>query len=141
MADVLRSPPQDPRTRPQMSVKRVRTGATRSISIATCLILGSLFLLPAALRAQIIAGTVQTAGRPVVGAPVRLLELDRIERTGADGQFTFSNVPTGIYRVYVGVTGYASATDTIRVITGTAMVSFNLRESAIRLKEVVVSAS
>jgi len=93
------------------------------------------------LRAQAISGTVQTARRPIVGATVRLLELDRIERTGAEGQFLFSNVPAGVYRLYVGVTGYASATDTITVTSGTASVSFDLRESAIKLKEVVVSAS
>ncbi|HMH26068.1 MAG TPA: TonB-dependent receptor [Gemmatimonadaceae bacterium] len=124
-----------------MSVNPVRTHATRSATIAASIILGSLLLSPAALWAQTVAGTVQTAGKPIVGATVRLLELDRIERTGAEGQFAFSNVPAGVYRVYVGVTGYASATDTIRVMSGTARVSFNLRESAIKLKEVVVSAS
>jgi iron complex outermembrane receptor protein len=104
-------------------------------------LLGLILLLPTALLAQTVTGTVQTAGIPIVGATVRLLELDRIERTGAQGQFTFSDVPTGIYRVNVGVTGYASATDTVNVTSGTARVSFNLRESAIHLKEVVVSAS
>jgi len=120
-----------------LSCKRV----TRSISITVRMILTSLFLSSAALRAQTIVGTVQTAGKPIVGATVRLLELDRIERTGAGGQFAFSNVPAGVYRVYVGVTGYASATDTITVRSGTARVAFNLTESAIKLKEVVVSGS
>ncbi|MGZ6117136.1 MAG: TonB-dependent receptor [Gemmatimonadaceae bacterium] len=124
-----------------MSINRVCNRATRSVSITARMILTSLLLSATALRAQSIAGTVQTAGKPIVGATVRLLELDRIERTGADGQFAFSNVPAGVYRVYVGVTGYASATDTLRVTSGTARVSFNLSESAIRLKEVVVSAS
>jgi iron complex outermembrane receptor protein len=124
-----------------MSVNPVRSRATRSVTIAASIILGSLHLSPAAIWAQTVTGTVQTAGKPIVGATVRLLELDRIERTGAEGQFAFSNVPAGVYRVYVGVTGYASATDTIRVMSGTARVSFNLTESAIKLKEVVVSAS
>ena len=124
-----------------MPARAVRTSAIRSISIATCIMLSSLLLWPATLRAQTVTGTVQTAGRPIVGATVRLLELDRIEHTGAQGQFTFSDVPKGIYRVYVGVTGYASATDTVSVTSGTARVSFNLRESAIHLKEVVVSGS
>ena len=124
-----------------MSINLVCNRATRSISIKARVILTSLLLSGTALSAQSIAGTVQTAGKPIVGATVRLLELDRIEHTGAEGQFAFSNVPAGVYRVYVGVTGYASATDTIRVRSGTARVSFNLRESAIHLKEVVVSAS
>ena len=101
----------------------------------------ALLVLPASLDAQTISGTVQTAGKPIVGATVRLLELDRIERTGAEGQFAFGNVPAGVYRVYVGVTGYASATDTIRVAGGIARLSFDLEESAIKLKEIVVSAS
>ncbi|MDQ1552151.1 MAG: iron complex outerrane recepter protein, partial [Actinomycetota bacterium] len=107
------------------------------IRIATA----SLFLLPVMLQAQTISGTVQSAGNPIVGATVRLLDLDRIEHTGAQGQFTFPNVPKGTYRIFVGVTGYASATDTVRVVSDLANVSFNLRESAIQLKEVVVSAS
>ena len=122
-----------------MSPNHVRTRAC--IAIASLVVLAVLLPSPVALRAQAISGTVQTAKRPIVGATVRLLELDRIERTGAEGQFLFSNVPAGVYRVYVGVTGYASATDTITVMSGTARVSFDLRESAIKLKEVVVSAS
>lgn len=124
-----------------MSINPVYNRAIRTIWIPARLILTLLLLSAAALRAQSIVGAVQTAGKPIVGATVRLLELDRIERTGADGQFSFSNVPAGVYRVYVGVTGYASATDTITVRSGTARVSFNLAESAIKLKEVVVSAS
>ena len=92
-------------------------------------------------RAQTITGTVYGEGRPVVGATVRLLELDRIEHTGAQGEFTFSSVPKGTYRVFVGVTGYASATDTVNVTSDNAKTTFDLRESAFELKDVVVSAS
>ena len=113
----------------------------RRISTAICVAAGSVFLVSPALQAQTITGTVLSAGSPIVGATVRLLDLDRIEHTGAQGQFTFPNVPKGTYRVFVGVTGYASATDTVRVVNDVASVSFNLRESAIQLKEVVVSAS
>jgi len=120
-------------------------GAIRNLSIVTCMMFAAAFLSPARLPAQTVTGTVQAAGTPVVGATVRLLELDRIEHTGAQGQFTFSNIPRGIYRVFVGVTGYASATNTVEVMNDTTndttKVSFDLRESAIQLKEVVVSAS
>jgi len=113
----------------------------RRLLTVTSVVLVTLFLVPVALQAQTIAGTVRSADRPIVGATVRLLELDRIEYTGAQGQFSFPNVPKGTYRIFVGVTGYASVTDTVRVSSDAANVSFNLRESAIQLKEVVVSAS
>jgi iron complex outermembrane receptor protein len=91
--------------------------------------------------AQTLVGTVQGGGAPVVGATVRLLELDRVQHTSAAGQFTFADVPAGTYRMFVAVTGYASATDTVRVTSGTTRVTFDLRPSAVPLKAVVVSAS
>ena len=83
----------------------VRMSAIRNLSIVTCMMFAAAFWSSAGLRAQTVTGTVQAAGTPMVGATVRLLELDRIEHTGAQGQFTFSNIPRGIYRVFVGVTG------------------------------------
>jgi iron complex outermembrane recepter protein len=126
---------------PKTSEKPVRIGAIRVLSIATGILFASPLIDTATLRAQEVAGTVRSGSNPLVGATVRLLELDRIAHTGAGGQFTFSDVPRGIYRVFVGVAGYASATDTVSVTSGTATVSFDLTESAIRLREVVVSAS
>ncbi|HWJ39504.1 MAG TPA: hypothetical protein VNT29_00150, partial [Candidatus Limnocylindrales bacterium] len=61
-----------------MSLNPVCKRATRSVSIAALMILTSLLLSATVLRAQSIAGTVQTAGKPIIGAAVRLLELDRI---------------------------------------------------------------
>ena len=77
----------------------------------------------------------------MVGATVRLLELDRAERTGAQGEFRFANIATGIYRVFVGITGYESTIDTVRLTGATATLRVNLRATAIPLKEIVVSAS
>lgn len=108
-------------------------------SPVSALVAGLLLAAPAG--AQIIRGTVQSAGVPVVGATVRLLELDRADRTGARGQFSFSDVPSGTYRVRVGVLGYAAVTDTVRVTGTDVAVSFDLTASAIPLQEVVVSAS
>lgn len=101
----------------------------------------SLLLSAASARAQTIQGTVRSAGAPVVGATVRLLELDRAEHTGAAGQFRFADVPHGSYRVFVGLTGYLAAIDTVRVTDAVTSVSFDLVPSAIPLDEVVVTAS
>jgi iron complex outermembrane receptor protein len=125
----------------EMCPRAVHMNSIRSPWLATCIVFGVALLGPVTLRAQTVVGTVRSAGNPIVGATVRLLELDRIAHTGAQGQFTFTDVPKGIYRVFVGITGYASATDTVEVTSDTTRVSFGLRESAIQLKEVVVSAT
>src|SRR6266550_3953831 len=124
-----------------MSGRAPRMSVSWSASIVACVVFHWILSWPATLEAQTITGTVQTAGKPIVGATVRLLELNRIEHTGGQGQFTFSDVPKGTYRVYVGVTGYASVIDTVKVMGDIARISIDLRESAIHLKEVVVSAS
>ena len=94
-----------------------------------------------ATGAQTIQGTVQSDSQPVIGATVRLLELDRATRTGPGGQFTFPDVPSGTYRVYVALLGYAAATDTVHVSANVATVSFALKASAMPLKQIVVTAS
>ena len=100
------------------------------------------FWLPAATAVgQTIQGTVSSGGAPVVGATVRLLELDRSERTGARGEFRFAGVPLGTYRVYVGVTGYVAVTDTVALAQEEAELTVTLSRTAIPLKEIVVSAS
>ena len=92
--------------------------------------------------AQTIAGTVRSNGVSIVGAEVRLLELDRTTRASSSGEFAFSQLPAGTYTLYVGAMGYAAATRRVVVAgTGTIRSDFNLRPSAIPLKEVVVTGS
>ncbi|MBA2684280.1 MAG: TonB-dependent receptor [Gemmatimonadaceae bacterium] len=94
-----------------------------------------------ALRAQTITGSVTSPSGTVAGATVRLLELERVVRTGAGGRFTFGDVPKGTYRIFVAAQGFASATDTVRLTSDTTTVAVMLRESATRFDEIVVSAS
>ncbi|MEO7086945.1 MAG: TonB-dependent receptor [Gemmatimonadaceae bacterium] len=91
--------------------------------------------------AQSIGGTVRGDGEPIVGATVRLLELDRIIHTGASGRYVFLDVPKGEYRVFVAAPGYASVTKPVSVANTQSTVAFDLTPSAIPLKEMVVSAS
>ncbi len=100
----------------------------------------SVVLLAVTAGAQSIRGSVRSGNEPIVGATVRLLELDREQRTDAQGQFSFSNVPNGTYRVYAGgILGYVAATDTVRVSGGEVSVSFELVASAVPLKQIVIS--
>ena len=97
--------------------------------------------LAATARAQTVSGTVRGAGQPVVGASVWLLELGRTERTGASGDFRFADVPAGTYRLFVAATGFASATDTVQVSSAGASAAFDLAQSAVPLRAIVVPAA
>ena len=98
------------------------------------------FLAVSAANADTLTGTVTSAGHAVAGANVRLLELDRVQHTGDAGRFVFTDVPKGSYHVFVSAIGHASATQAIDV-AGDAAASFEIKTSAIRLEEIVVSAS
>ena len=88
-----------------------------------------------------IHGTVESGGKPVAEATVRLLQLDRATFSDANGEFTFSDVPNGTYDVFVRVIGYASASSKVTVDGKQVATAFTLRESAIEGEEVIVSAS
>ena len=47
------------------------------------------------LRAQSVAGTVRSSAGALAGVTVRLLELQRIVRTGSSGRFTFTECSEG----------------------------------------------
>ncbi len=111
-------------------------------------IFGSVFFVVASVlsgasvaSAQTITGTVTGAGAAVVGATIRVVELDRSVRTDAHGAFLLTDIPLGRYRLFVAVTGFASATDTVNVTSGSTTASFQLTPTAVQMKEVVVSAS
>ncbi len=88
-----------------------------------------------------VSGKVLSGGKPVVGATVRLLGLDRATSTGGRGEFTFPDVPAGTYKIFVRCIGYASDTKEVKVDNNEVGLSFSLRQTAIQSEEVVVSAS
>ena len=98
-------------------------------------------LLPSAARAQTIRGTVTSSGVPIVGATVRIPDVDRAQRTGAGGDFAFADIPTGTYSVYVAARGYTAASKSVTANGATITITFDLKPSALPLKEIVVSAT
>ncbi|MFL5561381.1 MAG: TonB-dependent receptor [Gemmatimonadaceae bacterium] len=117
------------------------TSARNTIARLAAAILSSLVLATLA-NAQSIAGVVRSSGAPIVGATVRVVELDRLTRTDANGSFAFTAIPAGSYRIFVSVTGYTSASQTIAVSANdTSRLTFDLAPSAVPLREIVVSAS
>jgi iron complex outermembrane receptor protein len=107
----------------------------------TCLFILFFLLFQGFALAGSIHGVVQSNDLRIVGATVRILELDRMMHTDSNGEFTFPQVPSGTYHIFVRSLGYASTTSVIQVRDGTAEVSFSLKASAIPGEDVVVSAS
>ncbi len=98
-------------------------------------------LLAGRVAAQDLTGTVSSASHPVSGATVQVLELERLDRTGADGRFRFANVPPGTFRIVATALGYAAATDTVHLTGAGASVTLELRPSPLPLSPVVVTAA
>ena len=109
--------------------------------LAIGLTFASALLLAAGASAQTIAGTVRSGATPVVGATIRLAELDRAVHSGSRGEFRLADLPRGTYHLYVTAIGFATASKSVDVAAGTAMATFDLSPSAVTLKEIVVTAS
>lgn len=114
---------------------------SRSVRFLATACLVALATSAATAQAPAISGAIKGADGPLVGVTVRLLELDRLVRSGSEGRYTFVNLPPGTYTVYAGLHGYGALTRAVTVARGTATLDFDLRESALPLTEVVVSAS
>ncbi|HLB11102.1 MAG TPA: TonB-dependent receptor [Gemmatimonadaceae bacterium] len=115
--------------------------STRSRNFIRTCVASMLIVVAGTLQAQTITGAVRDSSGAVPGVTVRLLELARIVRTGSSGRFTFTDVPKGTYRIFAAVQGFAAVTDTVHVTGDVTTVSIMLRESPMRLEDVVVSAA
>src|SRR5580765_1607444 len=93
------------------------------------------FALPLAPGAAPLSGTVESGGHHLAGANVRILELDRVAHSGADGSFTFPQVPEGTYHVFASLIGHAAATQVVTVSGESGSVAFDLKESAIPIEQ------
>lgn len=105
------------------------------------LIIFLIFPLLANAATGSIHGTVKSGDKPIAGATVLILELDRAARTDANGEFDFPKVPNGKYKVFIRIIGYASQVNIVTVLDNNTPTTFNLRTSAIEAEEIIVSAS
>ena len=92
---------------------RVRALRTAVAAAAVAFAAAAFSATPAG--AQSITGSVRGSGESVVGATVRLLEVDRTFRTGAGGRFTFQALAAGRYTLFLSATGFASSRRTVTV--------------------------
>lgn len=78
---------------------------------------------------------------PIVAAQVQLVGTTRGVITADDGRFRFANLPSGPYTVRVLRIGYGAETRAVTVGTTAAEVRFALQPVAVRLDEVITTAT
>jgi outer membrane receptor protein involved in Fe transport len=80
------------------------------------------------------------SGQPVVGATVRVVGTDFTTTTDEDGEYFIINVPSGKYDIAVSYVGFESfLKKEVRVLVDlTTPVDFELRQTAVELKQVMV---
>ena len=89
-----------------------------------------------------LSGTVtDTAGRPLAGVRVTVLEASRSAQTAADGRYRLPNLPNGTYGVSFALVGYAPVVARIAIPSRGATLDVELRPTRIELPEVQVTAS
>jgi TonB-linked SusC/RagA family outer membrane protein len=91
-----------------------------------------------------IRGTVTVAdtGEPLSATVIQLLGTSRSALTGPDGSYTISGVSAGEVQVRATFIGYATDVLTVTVAEGgTAVANFALRQTAVPLSGIVVSAT
>ncbi|HLG60177.1 MAG TPA: TonB-dependent receptor [Vicinamibacterales bacterium] len=76
------------------------------------------------------------SGAPIAGATVIIEEIRREETSGADGTFTFQNLPPGAYHLSVRAQGYSSRRTEVSVKAGTASLDVQV-DPELHFEEVV----
>ncbi len=117
-------------------------------SIAAALILASGIITSAPwperqlpIAGDSVYGTVvDTAGQPVLGARVALIELGRATLTAADGSFGMGDVPSGRYTATVQRLGFAPLARQLTLPSSVAIV-FRLVPSPLRFQAVTATAT
>ncbi len=88
--------------------------------------------------ATITGRVVDEGSQPLSGASVRIIELNRVVATDANGQFTFANVPQATYTMTVSYIGFATYRETLTVSGASATANVVMQSDAQAMDEVVV---
>ncbi len=87
---------------------------------------------PPPVTTGVIVGTVSTGGVPIPGATVSTDTGGFTATTGPDGTYTIAEVTAGDYTLTASATGFDSASQTVTVVAGSAVVAdFNLVPSTV----------
>lgn len=119
-----------------MSRWRVRLGTVLALVLATSGV-------ASAQATGTIAGSVvdEASAQPIAGVQVHIPGLDVGMLTNAEGRFLLLNVPVGQHALRVQMLGYASTSQAVTVTSGaTASVNFTLKQEAISMEGIVVTA-
>jgi len=115
-----------------------RTYSADDVLAEVVLTIGARLDRPVAIRGRV-AST--SAGRPLGGAEVTILELSRSTRTSDDGSFAFTSVPPGRYQIIARSVGYSPEQRSVLVDqSGVAALTLSLSPVAPELAGVSVEA-
>src|SRR5688572_14226575 len=120
------------------------TVCRRFALVAGALLLGALAAAPAAAQrgAHVLRGQVRdTAGAPLAGVRVVVVELGRRNVTADDGRFRFGAVPAGSYTVSLSRIGLVPETRRVSVAAGDAELTLRMRPARVQLAAVQVTAT
>ncbi len=122
--------------------------AHSSWALPALLMLVWFLVLPMVAEAQPSDGNGAVTGRvlapdqrPLTGAAIEVLGLDRVRMTGSNGTFSFPNLAPGHYTLRVSLLGYAPDENEIEIQAGeTSYALITLRTQAVQLDGIDVSA-
>lgn len=108
----------------------------------------TLFLMVICLASQIInSQTLKgkifdlNTDKPIAGANVFLLEINKNTFTNENGEYGFINLGKGVYRIKISQLGYATKIETVTIAStdGDIILDFGLNLQSFKLNEVVIS--
>ncbi|WP_421773758.1 TonB-dependent receptor [Gracilimonas sp.] len=89
-----------------------------------------------------ITGKATSEGKPVAGANVGILELQKGSPTNVNGEFEIKNVPAGTYELQISAVGFEKIIREVTVVSGrTTTIDIKMKESIMELDQMVVTGT